>query len=165
MSNEVKYISYEEALNVYNKMIDASEGGFDGVRDEGGILATLDFVQNDMYYPVFSDKLSYLVFKFCSGHYFNDGNKRIALTLGAYFLYKNSYVWQATIFMRQMESIVYHVAASNIDQDLLLRIMTFFMKGEDYDEELKIDIANAMGNGELGIKGEDYEITDEDDNF
>lgn len=44
MSNEVKYISYEEALNVYNKMIDASEGGFDGVRDEGGILATLDFV-------------------------------------------------------------------------------------------------------------------------
>lgn len=165
MSNEVKYISYEEALNVYNKMIDASDGGFDGVRDEGGILATLDFVQDDMYYPDFSDKLSYLVFKFCSGHYFNDGNKRIALTLGAYFLYKNSYVWQATIFMRQMESIVYHVAASNIDQDLLLRIMTFFMKGEDYDEELKIDIANAMGNGELGIKGEDYEITDEDDNF
>ena len=43
-------------------MIDASEGGFDGVRDEGGILATLDFVQNDMYYPDFSDKLSYLVF-------------------------------------------------------------------------------------------------------
>ena len=36
MSNEVKYISYEETLNVYNKMIDASEGGFDGVRDEGG---------------------------------------------------------------------------------------------------------------------------------
>lgn len=165
MSNEVKYISYEEALNVYNKMIDASEGGFDGVRDEGGILATLDFVQNDMYYPDFSDKLSYLVFKFCSGHYFNDGNKRIALTLGAYFLYKNSYVWQATIFMRQMESIVYHVAASNIDQDLLLRIMTFFMKGEDYDEELKIDIANAMSNRDLGIKGEDYEITDEDNNF
>lgn len=165
MSNEVKYISYEEALNVYNKMIDASEGGFDGVRDEGGILATLDFVQNDMYYPDFSDKLSYLVFKFCSGHYFNDGNKRIALTLGAYFLYKNSYVWQATIFMRQMESIVYHVAASNIDQDLLLRIMTFFIKGEDYDEELKIDIANAMSNRDLGIKGEDYEITDEDNNF
>lgn len=165
MSNEVKYISYEEAINVYNKMIDASEGGFDGVRDEGGILATLDFVQNDMYYPDFSDKLSYLVFKFCSGHYFNDGNKRIALTLGAYFLYKNSYVWQATIFMRQMESIVYHVAASNIDQDLLFRIMTFFMKGEDYDEELKIDIANAMSNGDLGTKGEDYEITDEDDKF
>ena len=106
MNEEVKYISYEEALSVYAKMIDASDGGFDGVRDEGGIRAALEFVQNDMYYPNFSDKLCSLVYKFCSGHYFNDGNKRIALTLGAYFLYKNSYVWQATIFMRQMESIV-----------------------------------------------------------
>lgn len=97
------------------------------------------------------------MFKFCSGHYFNDGNKRIALTLGAYFLYKNSYFWQATIFMRQMESIVYHVAASNIDQNLLLRIMTCFMNGEDYDEEVKIDIANAMSKGKLGVRGEDYE--------
>ena len=59
--------------------------------------------------------------------------------------------------MRQMESIVYHVAASYIDQNLLLRIMTCFMNGEDYDEELKIDIANAMSKGELGVRGEDYE--------
>lgn len=88
MNKETLYISYDEAINVYCKMIDASDGGFEGVRDEGGILATLDFVQNDMYYPDFADKLCYLVFKFCSGHYFNDGNKRIALTLGAYFLQK-----------------------------------------------------------------------------
>ena len=157
MSEKVKYISYEEALSVYAKMINASDGGLDGIRDEGGIRATLAFIQKDMYYPSFADKLSSLVFKFCSGHYFNDGNKRIALTLGAYFLYKNSYIWQATIFMRQMESIVYHVAASNIDQGLLLRIMSCFMNGEDYDEELKIDIANAMSKGELGVRGEDYE--------
>lgn len=99
MNKETLYISYDEAINVYCKMIDASDGGFEGVRDEGGILATLDFVQNDMYYPDFVDKLCYLVFKFCSGHYFNDGNKRIALTLGAYFLCKNSYFWQATTFL------------------------------------------------------------------
>ena len=134
MNKETQYISYDEAIDVYYKMIDASDGGFDGVRDKGGILATLDFVQNDMYYPNFADKLSYLVFKFCSGHYFNDGNKRIALTLGAYFLYKNSYFWQATAFMRQMESIVYHVASSNIDKDLLLRIMTCFMHNDLFHE-------------------------------
>ena len=29
------------------------------------------------------------------------------------------------------------------------------MSGKDYDEELKIDIANAMSNGEFGINGED----------
>lgn len=147
MNEDIKYIDYEEALNVYHKMIDASDGGFEGIRDEGGILATLDFIKNDLYYPTFADKLTCLVFRFCSGHYFNDGNKRIALTLGAYFLHKNGYNWHAVIFMRQLESIVYHVAASNIDKDLLSRIMTAFIDGIDYDEELKIDIANAMTNG------------------
>ena len=49
------------------------------------------------------------------------------------------------------------MAASNIDQDLLLRIVNSFMTSKDYDEELKIDIANAMSKGELGIQGEDYE--------
>jgi death-on-curing protein len=96
-------------------------------------------------------KLTYLVFKFCAGHYFNDGNKRIAITLGAYFLHKNEYFWQACTFMRQLESIVYHVAASNIDQDLLYRIIDCFMNKRDYDEELKIDIAKAMNKGALGI--------------
>ena len=119
MNDKICYISYEDVLKVYRKMIDASDGGFAGVRDEGGILATLDFVQSDIYYPTFAEKLCYLVFQFCSGHYFNDGNKRIALTLGAYFLHQNHCPWEACIFMRQFEAIVYQVAASNIDQALL----------------------------------------------
>lgn len=41
MSKEIIYIDYDEALNIYGKMIDASDGGFEGVRDEGGIRATL----------------------------------------------------------------------------------------------------------------------------
>ena len=89
MNDEIHYISYEDVLKIYRKMIEASDGGFAGVRDEGGILATLDFVRSDIYYPTFAEKLCYLVFRFCSGHYFNDGNKRIALTLGAYFLHQN----------------------------------------------------------------------------
>jgi death-on-curing protein len=155
--NNIKYIDYEEALDIYHKMIDASDGGFEGVRDKGGILATLDFIQSDEYYPTFTDKLTYLVFRFCSGHFFNDGNKRIALTLGAYFLHKNGYPWNACIFMRQFEAIVYHIAASHIDQDLLLRITTAFMAGTDYDESLKIDIANAMNKGQLGIIEDNYQ--------
>lgn len=31
----------------------------------------------------------------------------LALTLGAYFLYKNSYFWQVTIFMRQILVLSY----------------------------------------------------------
>lgn len=45
MSKEIIYIDYDEVLSIYGKMIDASDGGFEGVRDEGGIRATLDFVQ------------------------------------------------------------------------------------------------------------------------
>lgn len=48
--------------------------------------------------------------------------------------------------MRKMESFVYHVAASNIDKDLLQRIIQCIMDGADYDEELKIEIANAICN-------------------
>lgn len=155
MNNTIEYLDYEEVISVYNKMIDASYGGLTGVRYKDGILSTLDTLQNDSRCPDFNRKLSYLVFKFCSGHYFSDGNKRISLTLGAYFLHKNGYHWQALIFMRQMESIVYHIAAGNIDETLFLRIITCFMMGEEYDEELKLSLAHAMQGNKLGIQEND----------
>ena len=155
MNDEILYISFEEVMDVYQKTVDNSGGGFAGIRDEGGIHSVIEFMQDDLYYPTFVSKLTYLVFGFCSGHYFSDGNKRIALTLGAYFLHKNKYYWAACSFMRQVEAIVYHVAASHIDKDLLERIMQCVVDGSDYDEALKIDIANAMSQGELGINEED----------
>lgn len=63
-SEELKYITYDEALVVYTKTVVASGGGLQGVKDEGGIRKVLDFVQNDLYYPTFVDKLTYLVFGF-----------------------------------------------------------------------------------------------------
>lgn len=155
MNDEILYISFEEVMDVYQKTIDNSGGGFAGIRDEGGIHSVIEFMQDDLYYPTFVSKLTYLVFGFCSGHYFSDGNKRIALTLGVYFLHKNKYYRTARFFMRQVEAIVYHVAASHIDKNLLERIMQCVVDGIDYDEALKIDIANAMAQGELGINEED----------
>ena len=70
-------------------------------------------------------------------------------------MHKNGHYWNACIFMKQFESIIYHIAASHIDSDLLLRMMHAFMAGEDYDKELKLDIAHAMNQGELGIKEEE----------
>lgn len=142
--NPIQYISYEEALNVYEKTIEKSGGGFSGIRDQGGIESVLDFIQNDLYYPDFVSKLSYLVFRFCSGHFFNDGNKRIALTLGTYFLYKNGHYWAAAQFMQRMEAIIYHIAASNIGDELLLKIMACVVDCLDFDEELKIELIHAM---------------------
>lgn len=94
-SNDIQYVTYDEVLDVYTRTIEKSGGGLSGVRDEGGIKAIIEFVQNDMYYPDFVSKLSYIVFRFCSGHFFYDGNKRIAITLGTYILHKNGQDWAA----------------------------------------------------------------------
>ena len=155
IDNEIRYISYEEVLDVYNRTIEKSGGGFSGIRDEGSIKAVIEFIQNDMYYPDFVSKLSHLVFRFCSGHFFNDGNKRIALTLGTYFLHKNGHNWAAVTFMKRMEAIVYHIAAGIISDELLLPIMKCIVDCTDFSESLKLDIANAMSKGEIGIN-EDY---------
>jgi death-on-curing protein len=58
MSEELKYIDYDEALVVYRKTVIASGGGLQGVKGEGGIRKVLEFVQNDLYYPTFIDKLT-----------------------------------------------------------------------------------------------------------
>ena len=151
MSDEIQYITYEEVLAVYASTIEKSGGGFSGVRDEGGIKAVIDFVQNDLYYPDFTTKLTYIVYRFCTGHFFNDGNKRISLTLGAYFLHKNGHNWAALNFMKRMEAIVYHIAAGNISDDLALPIMQAVIDCEDFSETLKLEIAKAMSNGAIGI--------------
>lgn len=113
-NDELKYISYDEALVVYSKTVAASGGGLQGVKDEGGIRKVLEFVQNDLYYSTFVDKLTYLVFGLCTGHYFEDSNKRVALTIGVWFLVHNGYYWHAYNFMQCMEAIIYHVAAGRI---------------------------------------------------
>lgn len=151
MNDVLKYIDYDEALVIYNRTIDASGGGLNGVKDEGGIRKVLDFVQNDLYYPTFVEKLTYLVFGLCTGHYFEDSNKRVALTIGVCFLVHNGYYWHAYSFMQCMEAIIYHVAAGRIDKELLQRIITCFMANEDYPEDLKLEIIHAMDDQSIGF--------------
>ena len=153
--NEIQYISYEEAIVVYQKTIENSGGGFSGIRDKGGIESVLDFMRNDLYYPDFVSKLSYLVFRFCSGHFFNDGNKRIAITLGSYFLHKNGYFWAAVQFLQRMEAIIYHIASLNIDYELTQRIIACVVECQDYDEEIKIDIIYAIQKSEITDSSKD----------
>lgn len=144
MEYVISYISYEEALTVYQKTIEKSGGGMSGIRDEGRISATLEFVKNDVYYPTYADKLSYLVYSFCRGHFFDDGNKRIALTLGVRFLLNNGYDWEACTFMYKFEAIIYHVAASRIEQELFRGLIDCFLEGRDFDEDLMLELARAI---------------------
>lgn len=144
MDKTIHYISYSKALDIYAKTIENSGGGLQGIRDEGGFRAVLDFIEHDEYYPTYIDKLAYLVFRLCSGHFFADGNKRIALTMGVYFLHINNYHWEACYFMKRFEAIIYHVAASNINEELLKRLIHSFMTELDFDEALKLDLLTAL---------------------
>lgn len=140
----LSYIEYYEALAIYNKTVDKSGGGMAGVRDEGGLRATLEFVQDDLYYPEIADKAAYLMFSLCRGHYFVDCNKRISITLTLYFLLKNGYMYLTKTFMERMEAIGYHVAAGHIDRDLLTEVMRCIVNDEDYSESIKLDLIEAM---------------------
>lgn len=152
--SEIKYITWEELLHVYEKTVDESGGGFAGIRDRERLESVLEFIQNDMYYPTFEEKLTFLVSRICTGHLFDDGNKRMSLTLGVFFLLKNERYWAATTFMKSMEAIIMHVAAGHIEEELLARIIPPVITGKDFDEELKLDIAHAMAAGELFSESE-----------
>lgn len=141
------YIEYEEALNIYYKTVEKSGGGMAGVRDEGGVRATLDFMQDDLYYPEISDKAAYLMYSLCKGHYFADCNKRISITLTLSFFLRNGYMYLAKTFMEEMEAIGYHVAAGHIDRDLLTEVIRSIVNDEDYSESTKLELMEAMSQG------------------
>lgn len=143
--NGINYITIDQAVNIHEKTVQYSGGGTLGHFDLGRLESVLENIQNDDYYPTFVDKLSHLFYCTCEFHCFQDGNKRLAITLSAYFLLLNGYMGVAKNFFEITENISYQVAAGKINKELLHRIMESIMDGTyEYNEELKLDIYNAI---------------------
>ena len=141
----IQYITIEQAIETHKKTIQYSGGGLEGQLNIGQLESVLEHIKNDDYYPTFVDKLTHLFFGACKFHCFEDGNKRIAITLSAHFLLLNGYMKKKKNFFVITENISYEVASGKISKELLHRIMTAIMDGTyDYDEELKLDIYNAI---------------------
>ena len=136
----------DEVIALHQKTVEVSGGGADGVLNLNSLNAALDQIQNDDYYPTFEEKLTHLFFVANKSHSFQDGNKRIAISLGSIFLIYNGYINAARDFLYRMEIISYHVAANNIDKPLLLEIITSIINEPDFSEELKLKIASAISN-------------------
>ncbi len=143
---EFNYITLEEAIQLHLVTIEVSGGGATGTRETGLLDGVLNHIQNDDYYPTFEDKLTHLFFSSNKFHCFQDGNKRIAITLGAQFLLINGYVFIVPRFIREMENISYHVAANRIDKDLLHQIITEILNLDELSEETKLRIFNAISD-------------------
>jgi death-on-curing protein len=138
------YLTLEQAIDIHAKTVEVSGGGTLGHLELGTLDSVLQNIQNDDYYPTFEEKLTHLFFSACKFHCFQDGNKRIAITLSAQMLLFNGYMYCVSSFLREMENISYHVAAGNIDKALLLEIITAHLMEEEDNESLKLKILNAI---------------------
>lgn len=143
------YLTLEQAIETHAKTVEVSGGGTLGHLELGKLDSVLQNIQNDDYYPSFEDKLAHLFFSACKFHCFQDGNKRIAITLSAQMLLLNGYLYCAGSFIREMENISYHVAAGNIDKDLLREVITAHLLEDSDNEALKLKILNAISGDVL----------------
>lgn len=138
------YLTLEQAIEIHRKTVEMSGGGAFGHLDLGKLDSVLEHIQNDDYYPTFEEKLTHLFFSACKFHCFQDGNKRIAITLSAQMLLYNGYLYCTSSFIREMENVSYHVAAGSIDKDLLREIITAHLEEDEENEALKLKILNAI---------------------
>lgn len=139
-----------EVTGIHTKTVEISGGGAEGILDIGPLVAALEHVQNDDYYPTFVDKITHLFFVANKAHCFQDGNKRIAISIGCMFLLKNGYLNAASRFLYKMESISYHLAASRIDKFFLKMIIESIIYEEDYSEEIKVRLLECITLNEEG---------------
>ena len=144
MASQFLYFDVEHAIKVHDWIIKHS-GGLAGVKDTGPLESALEHIQNDIYYPRFEDKLNHLVFATNKFHAFNDGNKRSSIVLGAYFLELNGYDYCVRKFIAELENVVVWLAENKISKDLLLKLVSSVISNDEYPEELKIELLDAIG--------------------
>ena len=69
------------------------------------------------------------IFSISKNHFFNDGNKRTSIAVGAYFLIENGYDEKITEYIRDMEDLVVEFVENKINR-------------EDFKEKLKKYVRN-----------------------
>lgn len=142
-------VSIEEVISIHEKTVEVSGGGSVGVLDTHSLEAALEHIQNDDYYPTFTDKLNHLIYAANKSHCFQDGNKRIAISLGMKFLLDNGYLSVIQKFAHKMEMVSYQLAAGRIDKELLHEIINSILYEDEYSDSLKIKIVNSIQLDEI----------------
>jgi len=137
------YFDVGHAIDVHDWIIEHS-GGLAGTKNIGQLESVLEHVQNDLYYPSFTEKLNHLVFAVNKFHAFNDGNKRSSIVLGSYFLEINGYDYCVQDFVIKMENITVWLAESKISKELLMKLIRCIIMEEEYSEILMLELISAV---------------------
>jgi len=147
------YLTLEQAIAIHAKTVEISGGGSYGILNTNQLESVLCHMQNDDYYPTFEAKLTHLFFSVNKFHCFQDGNKRISISLSAQMLLLNGYLHCTSRFLREMENISYHVAAGRIGKELLRDIIHAVLYDEmDTDESLKLRILEAIRDDDKRVR-------------
>lgn len=144
------YFGSFHAINEHDDLIDKT-GGLKGVKDKNTLESFLSHLKNDLYYPTFEIKLTRLVFCFTQFHVFNDGNKRSALALGAYFLKINDFEYCTDTFIEEMENIIYWTAYGLITEEFLEEIITSIINNDCLTETIKIKLIDIALHSDIEI--------------
>lgn len=140
---DIIYFPVKYAIVQHDKIINLT-GGLSGIKDALQLESSLLFIQNDIYYPTFVDKLTHLVYSVAMNHCFNDANKRSSIVLGAYFLEINGKENLVPVFILEMENIVLWIANHFLDkQKLSIFIESILTKG-GFDEEDKLRLTSIL---------------------
>ena len=111
----MRYLTLNEALELYRRIIDQSGGGA-GVRDLNAVESALAQPRmtfgGEELYPTVVEKASALGFSLIQNHPFVDGNKRIGHAAMETFLVLNGYEINASV--DEQEQIILQVAASEL---------------------------------------------------
>lgn len=145
--NNYIYVDSEYAIKVHDDIIRIS-GGLEGFNNIGLLDSVLEFIQSDMYYPTFEEKLNHLVYSVNKNHAFSDGNKRSSIALGVAFLELNGFEHCSTRFIYEMEEIAIHVADNRISKELLQEIITSLIYEFEFSESLKLEILDVISGGQ-----------------
>ncbi len=137
------YFTIKYAIEKHDEIIKIS-GGLGGIKEINLLESVIGFVQNNNYYPRLHIKLSHLVYSVAMNHAFNDGNKRSAVALGAYFLQINNYENLVGKFIIEMEYIVIWVVEKKISKYMLTKIMKSLITHGEITENVKISILNKL---------------------
>lgn len=113
------YFDIDFAIKQHDAIIEKI-GGLKGYNQTqiGYLISTLEQIQNDNYYPNFTDKLTHLIFSCIKFHPFLDGNKRSAIFLGYYFAIFNDIKLSDDYFFL-MEDIVIKIAENSLSKEQL----------------------------------------------
>ncbi len=139
------YFDKEHALSIVSMMLEKTGDKLVVIKPEN-LDGPLEFIQGDLYYPTFEEKVTWLFYSFNKNHCFLDGNKRASVVLASFFLEINGFDFIVSKFMRRIANFSIYVAEDKIDKEFLLEIITSLLNEDDFSEELKIKIVNRLFN-------------------